>query len=261
MSKNEAKTTVETGQAGNVAPVVIEKDTVKIARLTAALEKMCGLVNCILGKLNDEGLLCIEVTTDIARQVCKGDPTKIIEAAREAIRKESAGFATKYTRLKHERESEEAARRIMGIFKELQEAKEKARFELSAYSFTSVELSLYITVECGGVVSFDRLQVERDCTKCADADAQAFMEEARRIHAAMVEFDRKCRALSGNSITGITDSEEDKQSIISVIDGKIWLDFSAVDALDFTNAEEVLNNPKRTYDVARFAPNAIKPQQ
>lgn len=221
---------------------VIARDTNAMAKLTAALALSCDIINRYIARLEAAGLLPNGVTPDAVEALNLADPTNLHSEADKAMTEQSKIFGSAFAQKLFSRSAETAKEQINAIFADL--GREYAKHTLTLAPFTlgvtPNERTQFLRL-IGERVTFDADAVAEYYTEYAAADmVNAFIAKARDLHAQIVEFDAEVHRMTNGALHGVVEATNDRNGIIEIADGIIYLDFSRLREIDFEAAADRL---------------------
>lgn len=216
--------------------VLIYRDVNAITRTLADLNATCRHFNDTIQQLTDRELLPLGLTDEIVREMCFYDCRAIADALEKV--EEAEPKTTRSERRNAAKLIEAEIMEIHELILQLANTMQTSKLK-DGLTLTPHERSVYLSAT-NGKVSFRRADVVEYYSRYLDGEAaKAYADEARRVFDTLVDFDRKTRILSNNTVRGVGDADPGAiPEIIAIYDGKIHLDFNAISDLDFEGAEE-----------------------
>lgn len=232
--------------------LLIWRDKNGIINTIHDLEITCKYFNDAVRQLNEMELLPLGLTDEMVIGMCFNDPSAFIEALNEAST--SAPNDNRFARRLTAKTLNEDKETVTRIINDLNDTMNKNRLR-NGLCLIEGDRAIYLKAEKGSV-TFDREDIKEYYSRFAEGKALDIVAEARKVFEILTDFDRKIRTLGANKVRGIGDAEAGAiPEIISVYDGKILLDLSAISDLDFNihidcpEAERtgiyIIKNPER----------------
>lgn len=227
--------------------IPIQRDGNRISKMCADLETFCGLMNDLIAKLRDHGIFAkdFEVTDEIVKDLAILNTDSIKANLKAAYELEAAGIAIPVKRQEFLDSILDAYQVIDKVIEETREIiyKNRLRLYFARYDgYMSNERAKYISIKKGKVV-YDRNFVEDDNTIYASGNYyEDFIKRAKALHQQMVDFDREVWIRSGAKGSYVHGIGDDDNSLITISDGIIYLDWRRLGYISFEDADGALKS-------------------
>ena len=227
--------------------IPISRDGNRIARMCADLETFCGLMNDLIARFKDHGIFAknMEITDEIVKDLAILKTDSIKENLKAAYELEAAGIAIPVKRQEFLDSLLDAYQVIDNVIAETRNSLYKNRLRLYFGAFdgqiSDVRVK-YISINKGKVV-YDRKMIEDDNTIYASGDYFLdFIKRAKALHQQMVDFDREVWIRSGAKGSYMHGIGDDDNSLITISDGIIYLDWRRLGHISFDDADGALKS-------------------
>lgn len=231
--------------------IPIFRDDYRIARIKADLEAFCEVLNWAIAKFNEWGIYKSEFTEDMMKELAILKTDTLRAEVKAAYELEAAGIAIPFRRQKFlDGLIDEVYPSIDIVITQMMERLNRKCLDFYFKGFN--ESCLYISIDrikylsmSKGKAVYDKVMVEADNSNYASGEYFAdFVKRTKILYQMMLDYDREVRILSGHKgelTLGIGEDTVYHDSIITVTDDKIHLDWRALRHIEFEDANQILS--------------------